>query len=58
MGNPEGGHGEKKDRAYFAQKIEDLINEAELSGEKDMAAVLAILIGSIKAKSTHELSKS
>ena len=57
MANPEGGHGERKDKEYFSQEIDRLLNEAEANGQKEIAIVLSTLLGLMAINETHELSK-
>lgn len=55
MDNPEGGHGERKDKAYFFQELDRLYKEAVSNGQKDIAIVLVTLMGSIKMGNARDL---
>ena len=47
---------ERKERAYFEVEIVRLFEEAQASGEVDLVAILATMMGSIKAGKEHELA--
>jgi len=60
MGNPEGGHGERKDKEYFFQELEKLAAEAKANGQGEAAVVLYSLLGAMKLDKTitYQLAKA
>ena len=57
MGNPEGGHPERKDEAHFLKEVDKLYEEAASNGQREIAIVLGVLKAAILKDGAEELSE-
>ena len=57
MGNPEGGHGERKEAEYFFEELERLAEEAKQNKQPDLVVILNGLLGSMASGNIRDLTK-